>query len=109
LLYDLQGLGIDLREVFRGNPRVTPRYVLMLVGQLSDDSALAASVRGGPEFRSWTLQNYLLAAIVNIVNAANMQRAGKKAKPVVKPPQKAVKRKVLTVAEILARQKNDAS
>jgi hypothetical protein len=44
---------------------VTPRYVLMLVGQLPDTSAFAASVRGGPEFRSWTFTNSLLVAIAN--------------------------------------------
>jgi hypothetical protein len=107
MLFDLQGIGVDLRDLWRDNPRVTPRHVLMLVGQLSDDSALAASVRGGTEFRSWTLSNYLMAATVNILNAANMQRAGKKAKPIVKPPQKQTRRKVVRVAEILARQNKD--
>lgn len=104
--YDLQAIGIDLRELWRGNPRITPRYVLTLVGQLSDGSALAASIRGGPEFRSWTLANSLAAAQANLLYAANQQRAGKKSiKTLIPPPKKAAKKQVVTVAELVALRK----
>lgn len=84
---------------------MTPRWVLLLVGQLSDTSAFAASVRGGPEFRSWSVTNSLLAANANLLHAANTQRAGKKSfKPIVEMPKKRVPKKVLRVSEILERQ-----
>lgn len=82
--------------------------MLFLVGQLPQSSAFAASVRGGSEFRPWDAQLYLLAAIVNLLNAANRQRAGKRgSKPVVEPPKAGRSRKprVLSVAEIARRQR----
>lgn len=82
--------------------------MLFLVGQLTQSSAFAASVRGGPEFRPWDTQLYLLAAIANLLNAANRQRAGKRgSKPVVEPPKanRSRKSRVLTVAEIARRQR----
>lgn len=81
----------------------------MLVGQLPDTSAFAASVRGGPEFRAWSVTNSLLAANANLLHAANAQRAGKKSfKPLIKPPQKRAPRRVLRVADILKRQQQDS-
>ena len=95
--------------MLRGDPRVTPRYVLWLVGQLSDTSAFAASARGGGEFRSWTMQNSLLAASANMLYAANQQRAGKKTiKPLIKPPRKQPKRRVVRIADVLARKQKVA-
>ena len=81
--------------------------MLSLVGQLPESSAFAASMRGGAEFRPWTSEVYLLAAIANLLQAANRQRAGKRGgQPVVKPPQSQQKRKprVLSVEEIMRRQ-----
>jgi hypothetical protein len=107
LLYDLQHYcsGTDLYDVFRG--RLSPRRVLWLVGQLPADSAFAASSRGGAEFRSWTPTLYLLAAVVNLLNAANRQRAGKRSnQPLVKPPTAQRAPRVLTVAEIVRRQQH---
>ena len=83
--------------------------MLWLVGQLPDTSAFSASLRGGQEFRSWSLQNTLLAASVNLLYAANQQRGGKKSmKQLVKVPQpkrQKVRGKVLRVADVLARRK----
>lgn len=74
----------------------------MLVEQLDDTSAFSASVRGGPEFRPWSLQNVLLAASVNLLHNANGQRAGKKVRPLVEPPKKRVKPKVVAkVSELI--------
>ena len=73
----------------------------MLVGQLSDTSALAASARGGPEFRSWDLANTLRAAAANQLYAANQQRAQKRnIKPLIKPPQRRVRPRVVHIADI---------
>lgn len=97
---------MDLRGLWWPDSRVTPRYVLSLVGQLPQDSAFAASVRGGGEFRAWTPELYVLAAIANLLNAANRQRAGKRsAQPIIKPPtaKRDTQPRVLTVAEIVHR------
>lgn len=59
-------------------------------------------MQGGGEFRGWDHQTYLLAGVVNLLNAANRQRAGKKAKPIVKPPTRKTKTRTVTVAEIAA-------
>lgn len=82
--------------------------MLWLVGQLPPDSAFGASVRGGNEFRPWTPELHLLAGIANLLASANRQRAGKRGgKPVVQPPtaKKRTATRVLTVAQISARQK----
>jgi hypothetical protein len=109
ILFDLQGHGVDLYDLWRSDSGLTPRKVLFLVGQLPMTSAYAASVRGGAEFRPWDTQLYVLAAIANILNAANRQRAGKRsAQPVIKPPKPQQQRKprVLSVAEIMRRQQH---
>lgn len=84
--------------------------MLKLVGQLDDTSALAASMRGGGEFRSWTLQNTLLAAAANMLHAANQQRAGKKSiSALIKLPKRKKEKQVVRIADIIARQaKQDA-
>lgn len=77
----------------------------MLVEHLPHDSAIVARMRGGPEFRPWDTQTYLLASVVNLLNAANYQRAGKRAgKPLVRPPQKRVQhRRTTSVARVSQR------
>jgi len=64
----------------------------MLVGQLPEGSAFFASIQGGAKYRSWTLQNQLLAFIGNSTYAGNRQRAGKPTKklPIV-PPKPSIK------------------
>jgi len=54
--------------VWRGT--LAPRRVVDLVEHLPDDSALAASVRGGPAHRAWDVQTHLLAALVDGVHLA---------------------------------------
>lgn len=91
--------------MWRDELRVTPRYVLWIVGQLGPESAFRASQRGGGEFRAWTPTSYLLAGVVNLLNAANRQRAGKKTRePLVKPPSSKPPPRRVSVAEIQARQ-----
>lgn len=52
----------------------------------------------------WDPVMYALIAIVNLLNAANRQRAGKKTRePLVKPPSQRVKPRVLSVAELAKR------
>ena len=78
---------LDLRDLWRPESGLTPRYVLSLVEHLPEDSATLAEVRGGPQMRPWTLNNQLAGAAVNLLYAANRQRAGKPTRSLlVKPP-----------------------
>lgn len=106
----MQALGVDLRDLWRETSGVSPRYVLWIVGQLGPESAFHASQRGGAEFRAWTPTSYLLAGVVNLLNAANRQRAGKKTRtPLVSPPSNAPRARVVSVAEVAARQQKLAN
>lgn len=85
---------------------MTPRYVLWIAEQLPPESAFRASQQGGPEMRMWTPSVYLFAAIVNLLNAANRQRAGKRGNALlVKPPTKRMQARRVSVATIAARQR----
>jgi hypothetical protein len=111
-LFDLQAIGVDLYDLWRPGSGLSPRKVLLLVGQLPTESAYSASVRGGAEFRPWTPPLYLMAAVVNLLAAANRQRAGKRgSKPLIKPPvvERPKPTKVLTVDEIMRRQRHASS
>lgn len=107
LAHDLQAIGVDLRDLWREGSTLTPRWVLWLTGQLSSDSALWAAQRGGQQWRAWPIRNQLAAAAVNQLAAANYQRAGKRPRPVIELPKDkpAARARVITVAEIAARQK----
>jgi hypothetical protein len=99
----MQGLGVDLRDLWRDDTQLTPRYVLMLVEHLPDSSAIASSHRGGREHRPWTFETHLLAATVNLLYAANRQRAKKSTpKPLITAPKRKTKARRITVAQILA-------
>jgi hypothetical protein len=79
--------GVDIRDLWRDNSTLTPRFVLWLVEHLPEDAALLASMRGGRKFRPWTTETQILAAMANLLAGANFQRAGKKMrKPIVQMP-----------------------
>lgn len=97
---------MDIRDLWREESRLSPRYVLMLVEHLPEGSAFLAARRGGPEHQAWDTTAHLLAGIANILNAANYQRAGKRSgKPAVTPPQPKIKsrKRTLSVAQIMSR------
>lgn len=100
LTYDLRALGVDIRDLWRDESGLTPRYVLWLVGQLPESSAFVASVRGGQKFRAWTTEAHMLAGLVNLTFAANYQRAHKKPKkpPIVPPKPRASARARRTIS-----------
>jgi len=84
--------GHDIHDLWRDGSGLTPRTVLWLVGQLPEGSAFFASVQGGAKYRSWTLQNQLLAFAGNSLYAANRQRAGKPTKKLpINPPKPSIK------------------
>lgn len=111
LAYDLQAIGVDLRDLWRDGSTVTPRWVLWLAEQLPDDSAFIASCRGGKRWRAWNFNNQLLASAVNHLAAANAQRAHKRPRPVIALPkqQRQQNARIVSVAEIAARQRRAQS
>lgn len=85
----MQYYGIDLRDLFRDDDPLSPRFVLALVINLTKEGAFFASRRGGQQYRGWTEQTYALAKLVDSVEAGNhlftlAHRDPKKSKP--KPP-----------------------
>ncbi|MEV7925306.1 hypothetical protein [Kitasatospora sp. NPDC088779] len=91
--------GLDLADVWRGH--LSPRRAWALAEHLPEESALAASLAGGPEHRGWTLQTHLLAHLLNAVrfaDANNVRVNGGKLKrdpEPVKTPSTARKRPAL--------------
>lgn len=93
--YDLQALGLDLADVWRGT--LAPARVLELIEQGPDDSAFRAGLRGGLEHRAWPLERHMQASIIDAVNtAAWVVAQSKSRKPVPRP--KAVPRPALAAA-----------
>jgi hypothetical protein len=102
----------DLRDLWRPDSDLTPRYVLWLVEHLPDDSATKADMRGGPQMRAWTQDVHLLGMIANLLYAANRQRGGKPTRSLpVKPPKPTRGRRpgarIANVAAIAARYRQD--
>lgn len=64
--YDLQRLGLDLADVWRGT--LAPTRVLELIEHAPDDSALRAKLRGGLEHRAWPLERHFQAALLDAVH-----------------------------------------
>jgi hypothetical protein len=87
--YDLQRVGLDLADVWRGT--LCPRRVIDLVEQGPDDSAFRAALRGGPDHRAWTLERHMQALMVDALNTiwwVNAQANSKKKVPRPKPVQR---------------------
>jgi hypothetical protein len=89
--------GVDFVDLWRGT--FSPRRVWQLSEYLPLDSALRAVLAGGIQFRDWNLQTQLLAHLLNVVRAAdvnNVRVSGGKAKnptPIDVPSPKGAKRK----------------
>ncbi|HTF54482.1 MAG TPA: hypothetical protein VK735_44170 [Pseudonocardia sp.] len=108
LVADLRSVyGVDIRDLWRDDSRLTPRSVLWLVEHLPQDSATIAKAKGGPKHRVWTSEAHLLALIANLLHVSNRQRAGKSArKPLITPPKIKVNKargRVVRVADVNAR------
>ena len=61
--------GVDLRDLFRAERPLSPRFVLALIMYLPLGSAFVAERRGGQEFRGWDHSRYAM------VDAANSLRS----------------------------------
>ena len=62
---------MDLRDLFRDEGSLSPRYVLALVIWLPTKGALYASRRGGVQFLGWDVDRYALVSQVNAQRAGN--------------------------------------
>ncbi|AZV00820.1 tail assembly chaperone [Mycobacterium phage Malec] len=92
LLADLrQYYQVDLRDLFRDEDPLTPRFVLALVLCLPKDGAFYAERRGGQQFRGWDEDRYALADIYDAIQGGNhlfmmAHRDPNKAKPKAPKP-----------------------
>ena len=78
--------GLDLADLWRGT--LSPRRVWTLAEYLPEGSALLAALAGGQEYRPWTLEAQLTAALVNAVRVAdanNVRANGGKVRQNPKP------------------------
>ncbi|MGW2398501.1 hypothetical protein ACWCYY_18305 [Kitasatospora sp. NPDC001664] len=78
--------GVDLVDWVRG--RYSSLYVTALIGALPDESATVAALRGGRDALGWGPQAYVLADLVDAVQAlthVQVAKASKNPKSVEKP------------------------
>ena len=61
--------GVDIRDLFRTDNPLSPRYVLSLVVYLPPRSAFVAARRGGQQFRDWDAGRYALVDVANSLRA----------------------------------------
>lgn len=121
LEYDLQRLGIDLMDFWRGTLSV--RKIIALAWYLPEDSAVVSELRAeqtGADaalFRSWTTAVEMTANVVDAVvnNTASRAQMNTKKKlkapePISRPGQSKKDRpknaRVMSVSELKRRQKN---
>lgn len=70
--------GVDVLDWVRG--RHSARLVLALIGTLPDDSATVAALRGGREALGWDARTYVLADLVDAVQALTHVQVAKVSK-----------------------------
>lgn len=63
--------GVDIRDLFRDEDPLSPRYVLTLVIHLPIESAFFAARRGGQEYRGWGPDTYAAADIATSLRTLN--------------------------------------
>jgi hypothetical protein len=76
----LEVYGVDLRVAFSDSPK----WLLTLITQLPSGSRFYAARRGGAQFRGWSEDRYLLAAVVNSIRGLQWTYVASKSKR--KPP-----------------------
>jgi hypothetical protein len=84
--------GLRLTDVLRFDGSLPVREAAVLARQLPLDSRTHAAVQGGSEYRGWTIDTYLLAALVDALNTntfafvkANSKKRVKEPRPVPRP------------------------
>lgn len=61
--------GIDLRDMFREDTDLSPRWLLTHIKNLPLGSRFYSEQRGGQQFRGWDESRYAMVAVVNAVRA----------------------------------------
>ena len=61
--------GIDLRDMFRDDANLSPRWLLTHILNLPIGSRFYAEQQGGQQFRGWDESRYALVATVNAIRA----------------------------------------
>ena len=61
--------GIDLRDIFRDDSDMSPRWLLSHIKNLPLGSRFYSEQRGGQQFRGWDESRYAMVATVNAVRA----------------------------------------
>ena len=79
---------LDLTEALYGSRPVAPCLLLALVEELPDESAFAATVRGGPQHRGWTVSAHLLASVIDAVGEAAWITAQTNSKKRIRRPKR---------------------
>lgn len=68
--------GVDLTNMFV----MSPKLLLVLITQLPAGSRFYAAHRGGPQFRGWDENRYILAAVVNAIRGLQWTYVASKSK-----------------------------
>ncbi|QGJ88777.1 tail assembly chaperone [Mycobacterium phage Yecey3] len=97
--------GVDLRDIFVPESRLTPRCVLILIKELPIASRFFAEKQGGPQFRGWDESRYTMVAIVNAVRALQYTyvAAHSKSRPKAPAPYPIPKKKTNSLQQQLAK------
>lgn len=89
----------------------SPKHILSLISQLPDESRTTAALRGGVQYRGWTIDRYMLANLIDAVMdntyatvAANAKKKPKRPKSSYRPS-KAESRGNDNQFAVIARQK----
>lgn len=80
---------VDLRDMFRDEDPLSPRYVLVLILNLPRSSSFYAERRGGQQYRGWDETRYALADLIDAQQAGNhyfVMANRDTTKPKPKPP-----------------------
>ncbi|UAJ16534.1 tail assembly chaperone [Mycobacterium phage LarryKay] len=78
--------GVDLRDIYLPESRLSPKLALVLIKELPVGSRFYAEKRGGKQFRGWDESRYALVAIVNAVRALQYTYVAAHSKSKPKPP-----------------------
>lgn len=99
ILFDLKHyLQVDLHDVLVDGSGLSPRLVLAYIRQLPLESATVAAIRGGEQFRGWSVITYLLAQQIDSIRentwvtvSANAKKKPKAPEPYPRPEKKSKK------------------
>lgn len=81
--------GLNLVDALREGSGYSPRQLIMLIRNLPMDSATIASIRGGEQFRGWSMDRYMVAQLIDAVQEntyVTILAAGPKRKPKAPEP-----------------------